>query len=113
MSKFQNSFTTPEQSRRLVKIGVPVDSADCYYDKDEVDIDERPYVYVIPDGKVFTEYTKDFYIPCWSVGRLLNIIALCTYRNTPEYFDGYVDTLIEVIESRSEFGGIDFSKLDD
>jgi hypothetical protein len=29
MRKLQNNFTTPEQSKRLLELGVPVDSADC------------------------------------------------------------------------------------
>lgn len=29
MSKLQNNFTTPEQSKRLLELGVPADSADC------------------------------------------------------------------------------------
>ena len=29
MVKLQNNFTTPEQSKRLLELGVPADSADC------------------------------------------------------------------------------------
>ena len=29
MSKLQNDFTTREQSKRLLELGVPADSADC------------------------------------------------------------------------------------
>lgn len=29
IKKLQNNFTTPEQSKRLLKLGVPADSADC------------------------------------------------------------------------------------
>ena len=30
IKKLQNNFTTPEQSKRLLELGVPADSADCY-----------------------------------------------------------------------------------
>jgi hypothetical protein len=30
MKKLQNNFTTPEQSKRLLELGVPADSADLY-----------------------------------------------------------------------------------
>ena len=39
--KLQNNFTTPEQSKRLLELGVPADSADCYiYTYDGVKISE-------------------------------------------------------------------------
>lgn len=31
MSKLQNNFTTSEQSKRLLELGIPTNSADCYY----------------------------------------------------------------------------------
>ena len=31
MKTLQNNFTTPEQSKRLLELGVPADSADIYY----------------------------------------------------------------------------------
>ena len=36
MKKLQNNFTTPEQSKRLLELGVPADSADCYLNGDSV-----------------------------------------------------------------------------
>lgn len=27
----QNSYTTPEQSERLINLGLPIDTADCIY----------------------------------------------------------------------------------
>ena len=32
MAKLQNNFTAPEQSKRLLELGVPADSADCVYE---------------------------------------------------------------------------------
>ena len=31
MVKFQRNFTTPEQSKHLLDLGLPEDSADCYF----------------------------------------------------------------------------------
>ena len=31
MKKLQCNFTTPEQSKRLLELGVPADSADCFH----------------------------------------------------------------------------------
>ena len=31
MKTLQNNFTTPEQSKKLLELGVPIDSADMFY----------------------------------------------------------------------------------
>lgn len=82
MKKLQNNFTTPEQSKRLLELGVPADSADCYLNSDSV---------IMLNGKTFQEnYNEDLdlarlhlieyphYVPCWSVGRLIEIYEICT-----------------------------------
>lgn len=43
MKKLQNNFTTPEQSKRLLELDVPADSADCYFD-------EFSRVFLLPKG---------------------------------------------------------------
>lgn len=76
MSKLQNNFTTPEQSKRLLKLGVPANSADMWY----VGSLGTPGKYApFPsfsyhfDGAI---YERD--IPCWTVGRLIEIFEICT-----------------------------------
>ena len=39
MKQLQNNFTTPEQSKRLLELGVPANSADCYLTKFGIDED--------------------------------------------------------------------------
>ena len=58
MSKLQNNFTTPEQSKRLLELGVPAWTADCYYQE---------------SGKIEIKNTAldGLYPSCWSVGRLI------------------------------------------
>lgn len=81
MKTLQNNYTTPEQSKRLLELGVPADSADCYLNGDSV---------IMLKGKTFQEnYNEDLdlarlhlieyphYIPCWSVGRLIEIYHIC------------------------------------
>lgn len=65
MSKLQNNFTTPEQSNRLLELGVPAWTADCYYSE---------------SGKIEIKNTSlDILYPsCWSVGRLIEIFETCT-----------------------------------
>lgn len=31
MKKLQNNYTTPEQSKRLLELGIPAWTADCFY----------------------------------------------------------------------------------
>ena len=93
MKKLQNNFTTPEQSKRLLELGVPMDSADCYYTNDDTPI-------IHPCGNLKNRYYIDeqyrkTYIPCWSVGRLIEIYKIVALRKE-------IDTLFEEIAYSSK-----------
>lgn len=134
MKKLQNNFTTPEQSKRLLELGVPADSADCYYeavygknyDKSGCCAGWRakPIVitFSIPDWSNHSE------CPCWSVGRLMEIIDICalgkysdpnkeefpsTIKVMNKLHIPYVEYLVKSIERAVQLGIIDFSKLED
>lgn len=120
--KLQNSFTTIEQSKQLLELGVPADSADCYLNGDSV---------IILKGKTFQEnYNEDLnfarlhlieyphYIPCWSVGRLIEIMNICSIHNIVSIYRTdrdvtQIDIIIETIINRINGNSIDFSKLED
>lgn len=71
MSKLQNDFTTRQQSRKLLALGMPRLSANFYYDdENEVQIVRDPEFELQSKG----------YFPCWSVGRLIEIYEICTQR---------------------------------
>ena len=120
----QFNFTTPEQSKRLLELGVPANSADCFYDEDDIECGAN-YVFPIPEWKTFDDYTKDLdIIPCFSLGRLIEISIICGLgERVPNelYINSYsfVPSLIENIISRLEkvadlsINDIDFSKLED
>lgn len=82
MKTLQMNFTTPEQSKRLLELGVPADSADLFYSKFECETFgniptlcyDKKYSDIVPDG-----YEKD-YLPCWSAGRLIEIYHICVSR---------------------------------
>ena len=124
MKKLQKNFTTPAQSKRLLELGVPSDSADCYYDKDEVEIDEIIQPYILPFNRKFSNYNDMFYLPCWSVGRLIEIYLTCAlechpyddfYTETPSLHliafdkDRLIDEIIEIMFDDT----MDFAKLDE
>lgn len=122
MKQLQNNFTTPEQSKRLLELGVPADSADCFYLKFP---HVKDYVYVLTDNRTYTEqvnvseFTYRDFIPCWSVGRLIEIITICREEIYTRLLFSRVDdhtnieNLIHYISAEIENGHIDFSKLED
>lgn len=124
--KMKNNFTNPEQSKKLLDIGIPVDSADCalvrnlYFPIGEYEIK-------VLDGKYsrFIEMHDTWEIlPCWSVGRIEEIIKISTLKGIvpnltyPTYSEAYigeketyVDVLIGVIEHYKELGIMKFDRL--
>ena len=117
MKKLQNNFTTPAQSKRLLELDVPEDSADFYYDKDEVEIDEITNPYILPFNRKFSNYNDMFYLPCWSVGRLMEICKICEPKKYYEqlceelqYSQNYCVVIISHIIANLPI--IDFSKLE-
>ena len=109
MKTLQNDLTTIEQSKRLLELGVPKNSANHYYGKDG----KLHYI----DGTIpYSLLWETGCTPCWSVGRLIEISELCyTSLSDNDYFirqkDCNTDFLIKMFELGAEI--MDFSKLDD
>lgn len=80
--KLQNNFTTLEQSKQLLELGIPMNSADCiwynpYYDGTDPELAEIS----VWKGKYPQRMDKYTY-PCWSVGRLIEIIQLSAVNSS-------------------------------
>ena len=73
MKTLQCNFTTQEQSKRLLELGVPADSADCYY---VTSVGKKPNI--IHSEFHFDVKCKTTAKPCWSVGRLIEIAKRCS-----------------------------------
>lgn len=125
MKTLQNDHTTPEQSKRLLELGVPADSANYVYDCALIG-GEKYYSLSILEDELFSVYKRRFedpctdIIPCWSVGRLIEISRICTTLPEEEYmFPFWYDTqdniewAIRVIESGCRTEHMDFSKLEE
>ena len=124
MKKLQNNFTTPEQSKRLLELGIPADSADMHYHQECVRMKygKEEFEYFIRYGKPDTnKYSTD--IPCWSVGRLMEIYDI-TINLIPEDFQvfynesrinrtKFIEALIEAFELAVDNVAMDFSKLEE
>lgn len=120
MKKLQNNYTTYEQSKRLLGLGVPSDSADCYLNSDSV---------IMLNGKTFQEnYNEDLdlarlhlieyphYVPCWSVGRLIEIYCLAIgveYIKIGISEISLIELMIKMIEIAVKVKTFDFSKLEE
>lgn len=117
MKILQNHFTTPEQSKRLLALGVPANSADMYYHlanhqyyvRDEFSIKQHD----------FFEFYKNIFYPCWSVGRLIEMLAICC-KNPMFYIlrtlvieSGMVDYCMRTFANSVKLEIIDFSKMEE
>ena len=112
MKKLQNNFTTTEQSKRLLELGVPADSADCYYDSwGQIQWRQLNDLY----HDFFQKY--NYYTPCWSVGRLIEIYLLCAELKKPQMIFIkedvlMMDRMINELCYMAESERLDFSKLE-
>ena len=114
MKQLQKDYTTPEQSKRLLELGLPADSADCG---------------IIQDDTISTKHFGN--VPnvnvSWSVGRLIEIELICRepqegmiprlsfiHGDSSEYglnSENLIESLIAYLESGQY--KYDFSKLED
>lgn len=113
MKKLQRNFTNQEQSKRLLELGVPADSADiCYKINNELMRFDR-----IPTAIPYKDFTaKEFYCPCWSVGRLIEIYCLATgveYIKIGTSEISLTELMIKMIEIAVKVKTFDFSKLEE
>ena len=122
MKQLQNNFTTPEQSKRLLELGIPEWTCDCCYHAKCEDfinwvVKDPPQVMPAPFTKVRSGY-KSWdnmpIVPCWSVGRLIEIIRIC-HEDTATLIlqDCTTDYLTSAIVNQVNLKHFDFSKLED
>lgn len=122
MKKLQKDFTTPEQSRRLLELGVPAWTANLYfYEEGCISNNDEPSG-VIPYDEVYEDNSKETMfssfveLPCWSVGRLMEIFAICfdpDFIHFDTYTDGinFLQQMMDKFETYAE--NMDFSKLEE
>ena len=116
--KSKSNYTTPEQSKKLLELGLPADSADCYnvidsdvYNKDDIRVRQNDY-------EISSSFFNNkHYNPCWSVGQIIEIMNVCSicghvsiHRTDREVT--HTEQLIEILQNRINSKTIDFSKLE-
>lgn len=122
MKTLQNNFTTPEQSKRLLELGVPADISDCYLTRFGIDEDWEIKVLNHIKYSEIAISNQEYCLPCWSVGRLIEIYITCIEHYTGDErltFGqdtvrlGMIDCVIAAIEVGCDDGDMDFSKLEE
>jgi hypothetical protein len=120
MKRLKCNFTNPEQSKRLLELGVPAWTADLYFYEEVCISDNDEPSGVIPYGEAYEDNSKETMfssyveLPCWSVGRLIEIFTECSNYNalsmTCATHKTHIEQLIELYEVHID--NIDFKKLD-
>ena len=115
MKKLQNGFTTPKQSKRLLELGVPTDSADCAL---LLNKEANQYDYIVINNQDDYNFMDENTIPCWSVGRLIEILHITYKQDWREYLylcttetcnKGLINQIMQYLEKYHK--DHDFSKL--
>lgn len=117
MKQLQCNFTTPEQSKRLLELGVPADSADLFHDNYFLELDSNIQPCVIYPTHKFSRYNHNVYTPCWSVGRLIEIYHICVGPGCSFTFHVCFPNLMneiiyKLVEAKSN-GWLDLKKLEE
>ena len=123
MDTFEEIYTTIEQSKRLLELGLPANTADCYFERYKPGKYCRVQVRqnsIETSDNFFKKYGDGDlynYYPCWSVGQLIKIylqccnesetFSACVILSKPFFKD--VEYILKYIEEDIEF--LDFSKL--
>lgn len=126
MIELKPLFTTQEQSKRLLKLGVPAETADLkfvphrtfnnYFLADPADGLDDSHIFYQEDPSVNWTGLSEGDIPCWSIGRLFQILSICyghthcTYVPDMSIFPD-MESMIGDIEHNVKKGMVDFSKL--
>ena len=81
--------TSIEQSKKLIALGIDVNTADMYYDCNSDDIQDKPEV------AVGTVWSKD--IPAWSLAALIELLPNKIVVNNEKYFLHFTKNKVEYV----------------
>lgn len=77
-----NGFTTIEQSKKLLELGIDIETADMCYSREMYD-GETQLPMIIAEG-FEVNWTK--YLPCWSLSALLDVIKDFSFQTIGDYY---------------------------
>lgn len=73
LNRLNLDYTTPEQSKRLIELGIPIESANIVYYHTP---DSWHDPYLITEKKQIENLKSGKGLPCWSAGRLIEILEI-------------------------------------
>ena len=110
MDELKKDYTTPEQSKLLLELGVPIESANIIYYHTP---DSWHDPYLITEKRQIENLKSGKGIPCWSAGRLIKLymkakkLDFMYFRINSD--SDMIDSIIRLfVEHQKDF---DFSKL--
>lgn len=98
-------YTSLEQSRRLLELGVSSDTADMYYRGTQSIINPKEFEYSeypLVRGKYVSFDDLKYFYPCWSLNALLNILPHYEINNYSEAIQLSVGRLYAVETEKGE-----------
>lgn len=115
----QKDYTTPEQSKRLLELGVPKWTANVKYDSECICpsfVETLVFCDTGIEDDGYEKYTVE-YSPSWSVGRLCDIVRICYVSQLPCkcYPVGAINIvqyMVDAIAYMACDGLLDFSRLE-
>ena len=118
IKKLQKNFTTPEQSNRLLELGVPAWTADIMFDKNR-----RRYELIETEDDSLAEtqrtlFYNDSATPHWTVGRLMELYLTYKTNNAmglhftsaDDWGEDNIDGMCDLFSAAIRCGYMDFSK---
>ena len=80
-------YTTIEQSKKLIELGLSAESADMEYIAQYGSDDEyfEPAVFKI-ETEIDSDYPEPVTLPCWSLGALLEVMPLYLYDEDDDFY---------------------------
>ena len=123
MKRLQEDFTNPEQSMRLLELGLPAWTANCYMINNQIEHGWKYNDYEIHVGNCECQQ-NDTVLPCWTFGRLIEIyLRCCTTINQNDAYakislfgidtGNLIDDMYDMIAERALIGRMNFLKLDE
>lgn len=113
-----NEYTTPQQSKELLALGLPADSSDMNYHSvgNKFTIE---HLYWNKDRKYsdLAKNFKDVTLPCWSGMRIAEILTAISVKILKQVQEDApnvtlsIDVLIQLLTTFKEFGDIDLSNI--
>lgn len=104
-------YTTVKQSKDLLALGLPAESADMCY---RINDDTKKYMNT-PTAIPWRKYTANrFYLPCWSVGALIKAYQKYNTDRYDKFSVGMYDNVIGMAIAHIDLGvrekRLDFTK---